>query len=166
MISIYFLIYSARYLIYIFQGDLKMYKKVLLPTDGSKYSENAEQHALFLAEKSGAEIIALSVIENGFSIGLPSDDTIYEINQMLKEETKQNLKRVEEIRDEVDSDIKVTSLVKEGSPAAVILDVAEDEDVDLIVIGSSGKTGFDRFLMGSVASKVVKSAKCSVLVVN
>ncbi|MDD6256574.1 universal stress protein [Methanobrevibacter boviskoreani] len=143
-----------------------MYKKILLPTDGSKYSENAEQHALFLAEKSGAEIIALSVIENGFSIGLPSDDTIYEINQMLKEETKQNLKRVEEIRDEVDSDIKVTSLVKEGSPAAVILDVAEDEDVDLIVIGSSGKTGFDRFLMGSVASKVVKSAKCSVLVVN
>ena len=85
---------------------------------------------------------------------------------MLKEETKQNLKRVEEIRDEVDSSIKVTSLVKEGSPAAVILDVAEDEDVDLIVIGSSGKTGFDRFLMGSVASKVVKSAKCSVLVVN
>ncbi len=166
MISIYFLIYSTRYLIYIFQGDLKMYKKILLPTDGSKYSENAEQHALFLAEKSGAEIIALSVIENGFSIGLPSDDTIYEINQMLKEETKQNLKRVEEIRDEVDSDIKVTSLVKEGSPAAVILDVAEDEDVDLIVIGSSGKTGFDRFLMGSVASKVVKSAKCSVLVVN
>jgi nucleotide-binding universal stress UspA family protein len=166
MISIYFLIYSTRYLIYIFQGDLKMYKKILLPTDGSKYSENAEQHALFLAEKSGAEIIALSVIENGFSIGLPSDDTIYEINQMLKEETKQNLKRVEEIRDEVDSSIKVTSLVKEGSPAAVILDVAEDEDVDLIVIGSSGKTGFDRFLMGSVASKVVKSAKCSVLVVN
>lgn len=160
------MIYSTRYLIYIFQGDLKMYKKILLPTDGSKYSENAEQHALFLAEKSGAEIIALSVIENGFSIGLPSDDTIYEINQMLKEETKQNLKRVEEIRDEVDSDIKVTSLVKEGSPAAVILDVAEDEDVDLIVIGSSGKTGFDRFLMGSVASKVVKSAKCSVLVVN
>lgn len=143
-----------------------MYKKILLPTDGSKYSENAEQHALFLAEKSGAEIIALSVIENGFSVGLPSDDTIYEINQMLKEETKQNLKRVEEIRDEVDSSIKVTSLVKEGSPAAVILDVAEDEDVDLIVIGSSGKTGFDRFLMGSVASKVVKSAKCSVLVVN
>ena len=143
-----------------------MYKKILLPTDGSKYSENAEQHALFLAEKSGAEIIALSVIENGFSIGLPSDDTIYEINQMLKEETKQNLKRDEEIRDEVDSSIKVTSLVKEGSPAAVILDVAEDEDVDLIVIGSSGKTGFDRFLMGSVASKVVKSAKCSVLVVN
>lgn len=160
------MIYSTRYLIYIFQGDLKMYKKILLPTDGSKYSENAEQHALFLAEKSGAEIIALSVIENGFSIGLPSDDTIYEINQMLKEETKQNLKRVEEIRDEVDSSIKVTSLVKEGSPAAVILDVAEDEDVDLIVIGSSGKTGFDRFLMGSVASKVVKSAKCSVLVVN
>lgn len=143
-----------------------MYKKILLPTDGSKYSENAEKHALFLAEKSGAEIISLSVIENGFSVGLPSDDTIYEVNQMLKKESKTNLNKVEEIKEEYDSNIKITPLIKEGSPAPVILDVAEEEDVDLIVIGSSGKSSFDRFLMGSVAAKVVKSAKCSVLVVN
>ncbi|MGN1185899.1 MAG: universal stress protein, partial [Methanobrevibacter wolinii] len=71
-----------------------------------------------------------------------------------------------EIKNEYDSNIKLTPIVKEGSPAPVILDVAEDENIDLIVIGSSGKSSFDRFLMGSVASKVVKSAKCSVLVVN
>jgi len=147
-------------------GDVVMYKKILLPTDGSKYSENAAKHAFFLAEKSGAEVITLSVIENGFSIGLPSDDTIYEVNQMLKKESKSNIDKIEEIKNEYDSNIKLTPIVKEGSPAPVILDVAEDENIDLIVIGSSGKSSFDRFLMGSVASKVVKSAKCSVLVVN
>lgn len=142
-----------------------MYKKILLPTDGSKYSQNAEKHAIFLAEKTGAEILALSVIENNFSIGLP-DDTVDEINQLLKEETKENLGKVNDLKDQLDDNVKITSLIKEGSPAAVILDVAEEENVDLIVIGSSGKSGFDRFLMGSVAAKVVKSAKCSVLVVN
>ncbi len=142
-----------------------MYKKILLPTDGSKYSQNAEKHAIFLAEKTGAEIIALSVIENNFSIGLP-DDTVDEINQLLKEETKENLDKVNDLKDQLDDNVKITSLIKEGSPAAVILDVAEEENVDLIVIGSSGKSGLDRFLMGSVATKVVKSAKCSVLVVN
>lgn len=142
-----------------------MYKKILLPTDGSKYSQKAEKHAIFLAEKTGAEILALSVIENNFSIGLP-DDTVDEINQLLKEETKENLGKVNDLKDQLDDNVKITSLIKEGSPAAAILDVAEEENVDLIVIGSSGKSGFDRFLMGSVATKVVKSAKCSVLVVN
>ncbi len=142
-----------------------MYKKILLPTDGSKYSQKAEQHAIFLAEKTGAEIIALSVIENNFSIGLP-DDTVDEINQLLKEETKENLDKVNVLKNQLDDNVKITPLIKEGSPAAVILDVAEEENIDLIVIGSSGKSGLDRFLMGSVATKVVKSAKCSVLVVN
>lgn len=144
----------------------QLYKKILLPTDGSKYSENSEKHALFLAEQSGAEIIALSVVENTFSLGLPSDDTIYHINEMLKKETKKNLDKVERMKDEANSDVKISLKVAEGSPADVILDTAESEDVDLIVIGRSGKSGFDRFIMGSVSDKVVKAAKCSVLVIN
>ncbi len=66
-----------------------------MPTDGSKFAEKAEKHALFLAEASGAEIIALSVVETSFSIGLPSDDTIFQINQLLKKETEKNLQKVE-----------------------------------------------------------------------
>ena len=56
--------------------------------------------------------------------------------------------------------------IREGSPARVILEVANEENIDLIVMGSSGKSGFDRFIMGSVADKVVNSAKCAVLVVH
>ena len=85
---------------------------------------------------------------------------------MLEEETFANLKKVEDLRDEQGLDIKVTPKIAKGSPAKAILAVAEEEDVDLIVIGSSGKSGLDLLLLGSVADKVVRSAKCSVLVVH
>ena len=64
------------------------------------------------------------------------------------------------------SGIKFHGIVREGSPAKTILEVAKEEDIDLIVIGSSGKSGFDRFIMGSVAEKVVNAAKCAVLVIH
>ena len=62
--------------------------------------------------------------------------------------------------------IKINPVIREGSPAKSILEVASEEDVDLIVIGSSGKSGFDRFILGSVSDKVVNAAKCPVLVVH
>ncbi|MDR2622997.1 MAG: universal stress protein [Methanobrevibacter sp.] len=143
-----------------------MYKKILLPTDGSKFSDKSEEHALFLAELMGSEIIGLSVIDMKFFSGLPANDTIYEINKILKEESEKNLERFENIKKEKNSDVKIRTIAVEGYPADAILEVAEKEDVDLIVIGSSGKTGLQKFLMGSVAEKVIKTAKCNVLVIH
>ena len=140
-----------------------MYKKILVPTDGSEFAKKAQKHALFLASVSGAEIIAVSVTENNFVNGLPLDDEVYQLNQILKERSEENLKEFDKLNEE---DLKVTHVVREGSPARVILEVADEEAVDLIVMGSSGKSGFDRFIMGSVADKVVNSAKCAVLVVD
>jgi len=143
-----------------------MYKKILLPTDGSKFAEKAEKHALFIAESSGAEIIALSVIETSFSIGLPYDDALTHINALLKQETEKNLKKVEKLKEEAKSDVNITLKVSEGSPAEVILETIDKENIDLVVMGSSGKTGLDRVIMGSVAEKVAKAAKSSVLIVH
>ena len=140
-----------------------MYKKILVPTDGSEFAKKAEKHALFLSKVSGAEIIAVSVTENNFVNGLPLDDEVYQLNQILKERSEENLKEFDELNEE---DLKITHIIREGSPARVILEGAQEEDVDLIVMGSSGKSGFDRFIMGSVADKVVNSAKCAVLVVH
>jgi len=140
-----------------------MYKKILVPTDGSEFAKKAQKHALYLAGVSGAEIVAVSVTENNFVNGLPLDDEVYQLNQILKERSEENLKEFDKLNEE---DLKITHVVREGSPARVILEVAEEEDVDLIVMGSSGKSGFDRFIMGSVADKVVNSAKCAVLVVH
>ena len=140
-----------------------MYKKILVPTDGSDFAKKAQKHALFLSKVSGAEIIAVSVTENNFVNGLPLDDEVYQLNQILKERSEENLKEFDELNED---DLKITHIIREGSPARVILEVAQEEDVDLIVMGSSGKSGFDRFIMGSVADKVVNSAKCAVLVVH
>ena len=140
-----------------------MYKKILVPTDGSDFAKKAQKHALFLSKVSGAEIIAVSVTENNFVNGLPLDDEIYQLNQILKERSEENLKEFDELNED---DLKITHVIREGSPARVILEVAQEEDIDLIVMGSSGKSGFDRFIMGSVADKVVNSAKCAVLVVH
>ena len=140
-----------------------MYKKILVPTDGSEFEKKAQKQALFLAKVSGAEIIAVSVTENNFVNGLPLDDEVYQLNQILNERSEENLKEFDKLNED---NIKVTHVVREGSPAKVILEVSKEENVDLIVMGSSGKSGFDRFIMGSVADKVVNSAKCAVLVVH
>ncbi len=141
-----------------------MYKKILVPTDGSEFAQKAEKHALFLAKTTGAEIYALSVTENNFVNGLPLDDEVYQLNQLLKERSTENVKEFEE--SEGVGNIEFHSIIREGSPAKTILEVAKEEDIDLIVIGSSGKSGFDRFIMGSVAEKVVNAAKCAVLVIH
>lgn len=87
----------------------------------------------------------------------------HQLNQVLNERSEENLKEFDKLNED---DIKITHVIREGSPARVILEVANEEQVDLIVMGSSGKSGFDRFIMGSVADKVVNSAKCAVLVVH
>ena len=144
----------------------KLHKKILVPTDGSKYAEKSLNHALVIANASGAEIIALSVIENGFSLSLPANESINDINELLHDETKQNLKNVDKIKEESGFDVNISYKIAEGSPAKAILKVVDEEDIDLIVIASSGKTGFDKFIMGSVADKVVNNAKCSVLLIR
>ena len=140
-----------------------MYKRILVPTDGSEFARKAELHALFLAKVSGAEIIALSVSENQFITGISVTDEVEQLNLILKDRCEEDLKEFEEMNED---GVKISPIIREGSPANVILDVAVEEDIDLIVIGSSGKSGFDRFILGSVSDKVVNAAKCPVLVVH
>jgi len=85
---------------------------------------------------------------------------------MLKEEAKRSLDRISEMINEDEPQIEITLVSKEGSPADVVLKTIEEEDIDLVVMGTSGKHGLDRFLLGSVTEKVVRSAKCPVLAVH
>ncbi|OPX59587.1 MAG: Universal stress protein [Methanobacterium sp. PtaB.Bin024] len=148
-----------------------MYHKILLPTDGSKFAEKAAQHAIWIASKSNAEIIVLNVIETSSLVGLPAEDLIVKIKEMLKEEGRRSLEKISEMVTESEKeskieDIKITLKSEEGSPADSILKTIEKENIDLVVMGTSGKHGLDRFLLGSVTEKVVRSAKCPVLSVH
>jgi nucleotide-binding universal stress UspA family protein len=146
-----------------------LYKKILLPTDGSAYANKAAEHAIWIAHASGAEIIALNVIETSSLVGLPAEDLIVRIKEMLKEEGRIALEHIFEMaskENKEDGDLKVTLKTEEGSPADAILKTIEKENIDLVVMGTSGKHGLDRFLLGSVTEKVVRSAKCPVLAVH
>lgn len=70
------------------------------------------------------------------------------------------------MKENSDKKVKIFTKIIEGSPAKEILKTIEKEDVDLVIMGSSGKTGFDKFLLGSVADKVVKNFKHPILIVN
>ncbi|MCZ3365049.1 MULTISPECIES: universal stress protein [Methanobacterium] len=149
-----------------------MYKKILLPTDGSEYANKAAKHAIWLARLNGAELIALNVIETSSLVGLPAEDLIVRIKEMLKEEGRKSLEKISDIlkeskiEDECQKEVKLTLSTKEGSPSDIIINTVKEEGVDLIVMGTSGKHGLDRFLLGSVTENVVRSSQCPVLVVH
>lgn len=143
-----------------------MYKKILLATDGSKCSKVAAEHAIKIAEQNNAELIVLTVTETYPVEKLPVEDLTRKVIQLFKEESEKALQDVEEMIKERGSPIKFVLKNVEGKAADSILRVAEDENVDLIVVGVSGKHALERFVLGSVSEKVVRNARVPVLVVR
>jgi nucleotide-binding universal stress UspA family protein len=132
-------------------------KKILYPTDFSSYSNQAYFHAVALAENHKASLTILFVYSPRF--GVPE--------KAGRGETDRNYwqKQLEQIRP-IDPTIPVQHVVLEGDPATEIVLHAKEAGIDLIVMGTHGRTGLERFLMGSVAEKVMRDASCSVLVVK
>lgn len=148
-----------------------MYKKILVPTDGSKCAEKAAQHAIILASQNNAELIVLNVLETHSLTGLPVEDFTRKINEIFRREGIDALERISKMYKDLsrEKDIrsfKLTLKTEEGHPADMILQTAEKENVDLVVMGASGKHAVERFILGSVAEKVVRHAKCPVLTVH
>ena len=149
-----------------------MYKKILLPTDGSKNSEKSIVHALHIADKEDSEIIILNVVDSVYLTGLPEEDLITKSELLLEEESKKVTKRFEDIIKQIEEEegidstnIKITPKTLEGNAADIILKVSDKENVDIIVIASSGKHMLDRFLLGSVTEKTVRHSTVPVLVI-
>ncbi|MFP4654653.1 MAG: universal stress protein [Methanohalobium sp.] len=131
------------------------YKKILISTDGSEKSENAIYRGIEFAKLTGAKVYAMYVLDTGAYFDHPVFD---------KEEAKKyTTDRVEEIGDE--SGVKIESVIRMGHPADDIIDFAKKNEIDLIVMGSLGKSGIERFLLGSVSDNVLKHADTEVLIV-
>jgi nucleotide-binding universal stress UspA family protein len=132
--------------------------KILYPTDFSSHSNQAYFHAVALAEKHGASLTIGFVYSPSFfsaaeARGEAGGDRDYWRDQL------------EQIRP-VDPRIPVHHVFLEGDPATEIVRYASEAGIDLIVMGTHGRTGLERLLMGSVAEKVMREARCSVLVVK
>lgn len=138
-----------------------MYKKILLPTDGSGYAEEeAERATKLLAD--GGEVIVLSVAGKLTSSAFQSRSNVKKVNKGLYREAEES---VEHMLKQFDETINVRGMVEVGFPAETIIDVANRENVDLIVISASGKSGLHRFILGSVTEKVLKTSEIDVLLV-
>ncbi|OED29825.1 universal stress protein [Methanosphaera sp. WGK6] len=142
-----------------------MYKRILLPTDGSKNSEKAIKHACNMATHEHAEIVVINVIDSKHLTSLPEDALDDDTEFVFEEHGDVVTKHVEELIKETDENIKVSSITAEGDPATAIIKAAEKENMDVIVIASSGKHILDRFLLGSVTSKTIKYSTIPVLVI-
>jgi nucleotide-binding universal stress UspA family protein len=131
-------------------------KKILYATDFSSYSNQAYFHAVALAKNHGASLTILFVYQPGFGGAETPSGT---------DEREYWRKQLEQIRP-VDASIPCHHVFLEGDAATEIVRYAHDAMIDLIVMGTHGRTGLERLLMGSVAEKVMRDAPCSVLVVK
>jgi len=148
-----------------------MFERILVATDGSRHSQRAAEAAVEMARLYGSTIIALYVVDIGREYAplgdltsRSSEDMIAGIRSNLQDQGETATRSVAEMAEK--AAIPAIRRVKEGYPAQDIIHIAEEEKVSLIVMGGIGATGLDRFFLGSVADKVVRSSRIPVLVVK
>ncbi len=139
-------------------------RTILHPTDFSERSANAFEVACSLARDSGARLIVLHVLERpviaytGVAMAPPAPGP-------SEEERKALLKRLKQVQPQAPA-VAVEHRLEQGDPTIGILQVAQETGCDLIVIGTHGRTGLGRLLLGSVAEQVLRKAPCPVLTVK
>jgi len=138
------------------------FKKILIPTDGSEYTKEAIKKGLELAKTSEADVTALYVVDQTSFINFPMDSTIVSVYSLLENEGKDAVEYVCALG--ASMGLKVSVRIEEGSPSRKIIDASKD--YDLIVMGTLGRTGISKLLLGSTVEKVVRFASCPVLVIR
>ena len=137
-------------------------KKILIATDGSEYTKEAVSQGLHLAKVLGAEVTALYVIDQTSFVSFPIDSSIVSVYSLLENEGKRAVEEVK--KDGEQLGVNVTTIVAEGSPTRKIVEMATN--MDLVVIGTLGRSALSKLFMGSVAERVTRYAPCPVLVVR
>ena len=135
---------------------MDMLKKILAPTDFSDLSVRGVRYACQLAKHVGAEVTIFHVV-------------ILDESGIDKREMEENKQRLDEFVAknvaDVSANLRIRKVVDAGQPYGAIVDCAENERIDLIVMSSHGRSGLSRMLIGSVTDKVLRAASCPVLVV-
>jgi nucleotide-binding universal stress UspA family protein len=146
----------------------QMFARIVVGTDGSETAKEAVRQAAELAKQTGATLDVVSAFEpvppsrlREELIEAPSD-----IEHMVNPREDVDALLSEAAEEVGKAGVTVRTFARQGEPADVILDVAEEENADLIVVGNKGMTGAKRFLLGSVPNKVSHHAPSSVLIVR
>jgi nucleotide-binding universal stress UspA family protein len=137
-----------------------MYKNIILAYDGSKFSNKALQEAINIAKSSGGSLVILSVVDI-------TDEFESEAPGLTDKMTEKLLKSAQKAMGKaIDAKVKAKIEVHVGDAYEMIVETAKKKKADIIVMGSHGRTGLTRLLMGSVTSRVIGHAPCAVLVVK
>ena len=137
---------------------------LLVPTDGSDPAEAAARRGFDLAEQFGADVHVLSVADSSIATGAGYSGDSQSIRNRLRE---QATARATALRDDAtDRGLEATAVTREGIPGTEIVDYAAEHATDAIAIGTSGRGGVTRAVVGSVADKVVRTASVPVVTIN
>jgi len=150
-----------------------MYKRLLVAVDGSEQSYKALDHSVAIAEKFGSELIVLTVVSNVMEPLLVTDSydpIIYEEFFEYQDRTMKlyhnMLKDAEEIIRSKHPNLNIRTILREGRPSANIVDVAEKEGCDMIVMGSRGIGGITGWVLGSTSHRVAASCKKPIMIIK
>lgn len=145
-----------------------MYKKILVPLDGSTFSETVLPHVRMLAESVGAEVILLRVMTVGMYDSVFAPSAQLPLQRNPEEDTRAQaegyLQRV--AFDYFPPEVTVRLEVSSGNTPETILDYVEGENVDLIAMTTHGRSGISRLMVGSVAEEIVRRSHVPVLMVR
>ncbi|HNB36907.1 MAG TPA: universal stress protein [Anaerolineales bacterium] len=141
-----------------------MYKKILVPLDGSKVAEGVLPHAKSLAYSEGAELILLTVAATPMDFMFSDPGLAEDTVQEQGEKSKAYISEVE--KELKTAGFRVSTVLRVGSVAETILGVAEELEADVIAMSTHGRTGAVRWLLGSVAERVVHNSKVPVLLIR
>lgn len=139
-----------------------MYEDILVPTDGSAGMGRVIDHAEELAREHGAKVNGLYVVDTASWTGLPMESSFEGVGEALRDQGEMALRQLERRVDGV----PVHTDIVQGSPARSIVEFTTEEGCDLVVMGTHGRSGVDRLLLGSVAERVVRSSPVPVLTVR
>ena len=143
-----------------------MYERVLIPTDGSQPAMVAAHYGVAIADRIGAAVHVLSIIDTGaYSEQLADvDPAVRAQEERLETRAREAVEAVDEqLCDEFD--LECTTAIDHGVPYEAISDYAASNDVDLVILGTQGRSGVDRLLLGSVAERVIRTSQIPVVAV-
>lgn len=140
-----------------------MYDRILLPTDGSGGMDTIIDHAVSLARTHDATLHAVYVINTANLKDLPLESSWEGVSRALEKEGRTAISDVER---QVPEEIPLQTALIEGSPPREIVDYGTEEGCDLIVMGTHGRSGVDRLLLGSVAERIVRTSPIPVLTIR
>jgi nucleotide-binding universal stress UspA family protein len=154
-----------------------MFKKILVPLDGSRFSVRALPYATELAQRFGAEVMLIQIVEPATPLiapAAPGMESPVVTEAAMQQERIQNKRKISrarrylsrKLREIAPEGVKAASHVEVGLPADSIMEVCQKEKIDLVVMTTHGRSGLKRALMGSVADKVIRESGHPVLVIR